>query len=82
MFMKSVLPPVLSWVGLFNRNTARAEQAGQNPVDDCRTDLRLDVVADNRDALGTKLGLPFGRLAMNTGMQFTTPTPASSAHSM
>ena len=44
-------------------------------------ELGLDVVADDRHAGRREARRSAGSLARKTGMQFTTATPASSAHS-
>ena len=48
MLKKSMLPPTLSCDVRSRRDAAVAEQARQRAVDDRRADLRLDVVADDR----------------------------------
>ena len=59
---------------------ALLEQSRENTVSDGRTELALDVVADNRDARRPRtLSAHTGSLAMNTGRAFTKATPASSA---
>ena len=48
MLKKSMLPPTLSWRGVLQLDAALVEEAGELAVDDRRADLRLDVVADDR----------------------------------
>ena len=48
MLKKSMLPPTLSWDVRVHVHAAVVEQAGELAVDDGRADLRLDVVADDR----------------------------------
>ncbi len=51
MLKKSMLPPTLSWLVRSRLHAALVEEARQGAVDDRGADLRLDVVADDREAL-------------------------------
>ena len=64
-------------VGVVEGQAAVLEQAGQDPVDDGRAHLALDVVThDGHPGVAELLGPRRGREAMNTGMALTKPTPA------
>src|SRR5215217_4304714 len=59
MFLKSMLPPTLSWY-VRSRTTPVLEQLGHDPVGDRGADLALDVVAHDRHTGGLELRRPLG----------------------
>ena len=72
MFLKSMLPPKLSWYVWSMRDAAVLEQAGEHAVHDGGADLALDVVADDRARRRpSNFCAHSGSLAMNTGMALT-----------
>ena len=77
MFLKSMLPPKLSW---YVWSIARPRSSNR------RASMRCVIVAPtwllmSSPTIGTPASVNFcahsGLLAMNTGMAFTKPTPAS-----
>ena len=64
-------------VGAVELDAALAEERRQDAVRDRRADLRLDVVADDRQAGVLEPLLPVGLARDEDGMQFTIAQPAS-----
>ncbi len=58
MFRKSVLPPTLSWLVRSRRTPRSWKRRVRIAVDDRRADLRLDIVADDRQPFLSEPLLP------------------------